>query len=156
MGDPRVVLGLEEAGKVVEDVTRQVSARGVFFSFSTCVWSGRGANEVVGLTTQGLFSSFALGLSGITIRRFIACYVVSLTNPLDTTHNVNLRSGTPYELGWFLRWALGRVVRVVTEEETGTSAKGVVRRVTEAERRGLVDWNEYAMWREKERGGFPD
>ena len=107
-----------------------------------------------GLTTEELFSSRASDLSAITIRRFIACYVVSLTNPLDTIHSVNLRAGTPFELAWFLRWALGRIVRVVTEEESVAGAKGVIRQVKELQQRGLVEWTEYAMWREKERGGF--
>lgn len=34
MGDPRVVLGLEEARRVIDDVARELSARGEVFTFS--------------------------------------------------------------------------------------------------------------------------
>lgn len=111
-----------------------------------------------GLTTSYLFSSAAPDLSASKTKRFIRCYITSLRNPFDTSHAMNLSVGSPHELGWFLRWALSRLVRIIRIEEPVPSkgpgkGKGrVVKTVKEYGRRGMVDMREYVMWREKERG----
>ncbi|KAJ9127313.1 hypothetical protein QFC24_000720 [Naganishia onofrii] len=137
-GGKVVKLGLKDVGEVVRDVARELGERG--------------------LNTPLLFSNQALDLSPSKIRLFIQSYIATLTSHPASTHAVtayrnNLRLCQPYELAWFLRWALGRVVRLVREEHSSPGAdRSRVVDVREREVRGLVDWAEYEIWRGKERG----
>ncbi|KAJ9114225.1 hypothetical protein QFC22_005677 [Naganishia vaughanmartiniae] len=138
-----VKLGLKELGEVVRSVAKELGERG--------------------LDTPFLFSNQALDLSPGKIRAFIQSYIATLTSRPASTQSItayrnNLRLCQPYELAWFLRWALGRVVRLVREEHVSPGAdRSKLVDVREREVRGLVDWAEYEIWRGKERAKhFPE
>jgi hypothetical protein len=154
-----LVLGLEEVQRVLEDVTQQLSERGVFLvsSFAVC------ADPLAGLNTPLLFSSQALDLSASKIRLLINSYISTISQPSQSTafkqYRDSLRLSSPHEAAWFLRWAMSRPVRLVREDkvvESPGKRKGGGKVVTVRERqvRGLVDLREYIVWRGKERGEF--
>lgn len=57
------------------------------------------------------------------------------------------------ELAWVLRWALARVLQVRPVVAPGQAAKG--EHVPLDEKRGIVDFERYLAWRERERGARP-
>lgn len=145
---------------------RVAGGRGISLFLSCCLRTSEAdlslRDSLLGLNTPLLFSNQALDLSPGKIRLFIVSYITTLTSrPASsqaiTAYRNNLRLGQPYELAWFLRWALGRAVRLVREEHISPGAdKSKLVDVREREVRGLVDWVEYEIWRGKERGmSFP-
>ncbi|KAI5449422.1 hypothetical protein NCC49_004706 [Naganishia albida] len=131
-----VVLGPEEVQKVVEDISRELSERG--------------------LVTPLLFSSQSLDLSASKIHNLINAYTSSLTHPSrSTVYRESLCLAAPNEVAWFLRWAMSRVVRLVREDKIAESPSwgkgGKMVTIREREVRGLVDLREYEVWRGTER-----
>src|SRR4051812_32615833 len=65
----------------------------------------------------------------------------------------NMRHAHPHELAWFLRWALGRVVRLQrTEAYAADTVQGARPEVDHARAKGLLEWDDYEQWRGRERG----
>jgi hypothetical protein len=92
-----------------------------------------------GLTTPFLFSSMALGVSASGIRRLIEAYLDWCRAPTGASEarwREEARFAAPSELAMCLRWGLARVVRVYNGQEV----------------RGLLEYRDYADWRDVEAG----
>jgi hypothetical protein len=90
-----VVLGLEQAERLVEVVAEELNTRG--------------------LTTPFIFSSLALNISTSAIKRLIQTFLHTCENPgsrdAERSWLEEARFANPPELGMFLRWGLARLVR---------------------------------------------
>lgn len=101
-----VVLGLDEADRLVRTLTDELGSRG--------------------LTTPFIFSSLALDISAAGVRRLVQAFLrtcVPFPAPdADKKWNEEAKFAGPHELGMCLRWGLARVVRIVG----GNAVRGLV------------------------------
>lgn len=101
-----VILGLEEADKLVKAVADELGTRG--------------------LTTPFIFSNLALDVSATSVRRLITAFLKTCHNSpgrsAETDWRDEVRFAGPHELGMCLRWGLARVVRLVG----GNAVRGLV------------------------------
>lgn len=96
-----------------------------------------------GLTTPFIFSSLALDVSSPAIRRLITAFLKVCENPTAEAQaqwREEARFAAPHELAMGLRWGLARIVRVYGGQEV----------------RGLLDYQEYVLWRDQEAGTYPN
>ncbi|KAI0086822.1 hypothetical protein BDY19DRAFT_986408 [Irpex rosettiformis] len=120
-----VVLGPEEVARLVDVVGSELGTRG--------------------LTTPFIFSSVALDVSANAVKRLITTFLNTcrggrLTEATGRQWREEVQFAGPQELGMFLRWGLGRVVRIVGGQEV----------------RGLLSYGMYLQWAESERAcNFP-
>jgi len=120
-----VVLGLEDAARVVVVISDELATRG-------------------GITTPFIFSTTALDISSPAIKRLIRAFLGTCT----TNHSAHAaaqaelmwrdeaRFAGPHELGMCLRWGLARVLRSMGGQDV----------------RGLVSWDHYIQFRDSEAG----
>lgn len=94
-----------------------------------------GELENRGLQTPLLFSTLALDLTSAATRRLIDSFLRSLVAN-NAVFMEDAKFAGPHELGMLLRWGLGRLMRVVGDQEC----------------RGMLDWETYLRWREDEAG----
>ncbi len=116
-----VVLGPEEVARLVDVVGNELGTRG--------------------LTTPFIFSSLALDVSANAVKRLINVFLNTCrsgrpTEAVERQWRDEVRFAGPQELGMFLRWGLGRVVRIVGGQEV----------------RGLLSYDMYVGWAEHEAG----
>ena len=114
-----VVLGLEEVARLVDVVGDELGSRG--------------------LTTPFIFSTLALDVSPLAVKRLIQTFLKTCTRPsteADRQWRQEARLADPPELGMTLRWGLARAVRWVAGHEV----------------RGLVSYEAYLLWRDAEAG----
>lgn len=123
-----VVLGVEQAARLVIVVSDELGARG-------------------GITTPFIFSTTALDISSTAIKRLIRAFLNTCTNingqaaaEAETKWRDEARFAGPYELGMCLRWGLARVVRFVGGHDV----------------RGLISWDHYLEFRDSETGMLRD
>ncbi|KAI0781673.1 hypothetical protein BC629DRAFT_1289715 [Irpex lacteus] len=114
-----VVLGPEEVARLVDVVGNELGTRG--------------------LTTPFIFSSLALDVSANAVKRLINVFLNTCrsgrpTEAVERQWRDEVRFAGPQELGMFLRWGLGRVVRIVGGQEV----------------RGLLSYDMYVGWAEHE------
>ncbi|EIW77551.1 hypothetical protein CONPUDRAFT_92063 [Coniophora puteana RWD-64-598 SS2] len=92
-----VVLGLEEAARLVDVVAAELGTRG--------------------LTTPFIFSALALDVSAPAVRRLVRSFLETCARPgvadVDMRWREEARFAGPHELGMCLRWGLARMIRVV-------------------------------------------
>jgi hypothetical protein len=78
---------------------------------------------------------------------------IASARPAHVTYAQNLRLASPHELAWFLRWALARVVRLRrTQSSAGETFQEPPADRNPAQDRGLLEWEDYELWRGRERG----
>lgn len=115
-----VVLGLKEVARLVDVVGNELGNRG--------------------LTTPFIFSTLALDVSAVAVKRLIAAFLKTCTphpyGEADRQWREEAKFAGPHELGMCLRWGLARVVRVVGGQEV----------------RGLLSQESYVEWAEAEAG----
>jgi hypothetical protein len=95
-----VILGLEQAARLVEVITNELGSRG--------------------LTTPFIFSALALDVSAPAVNRLIESFLKTCTSPDPSTDRKwrdEARFAGPHELGICLRWGLARVARVFGGQE---------------------------------------
>lgn len=91
-----VILGLEQAARLVDVVGNELGTRG--------------------LTTPFIFSTLALDVSSAAVKRLIQAFLKTCTKPsaeADRQWREEAQFAGPHELGMCLRWGLARVVRIV-------------------------------------------
>jgi hypothetical protein len=118
-----VVLGPEEVARLVDIVGSELGTRG--------------------LTTPFIFSSVALDVSANAVKRLINAFLNTCrgqrpTEVAERQWKEEVQFAGPQELGMFLRWGLGRVVRIVGGQEV----------------RGLLSYEIYTEWAESEAGAY--
>lgn len=115
-----VVLGLKEVARLVDVVGNELGSRG--------------------LTTPFIFSTLALDVSAVAVKRLITAFLKTCTphsyGEADRQWREEARFAGPHELGMCLRWGLARVVRIVGGQEV----------------RGLLSQDSYVEWAEAEAG----
>ncbi|KAI0698013.1 hypothetical protein BC835DRAFT_1269557 [Cytidiella melzeri] len=114
-----IVLGPEEVARLVDVVGNELGTRG--------------------LTTPFIFSSLALDVSANAVKRLINAFLDTCrggrpTEAVERQWREEVQFAGPQELGMFLRWGLGRVVRIVGGQEV----------------RGLLSYEAYVDWAESE------
>lgn len=121
-----VVLGIEEAARLVEVVSEELGTRG-------------------GITTPFIFSTTALDISSSAIKRLIRAFLHTCSaqssqaaEEAEQRWREEARFAGPHELGMCLRWGLARVVRSVGGHDV----------------RGLIAWEHYTEFRDSEAGAF--
>ncbi|KAH9946731.1 hypothetical protein B0H21DRAFT_387570 [Amylocystis lapponica] len=95
-----VILGLEQAARLVDVVGNELGTRG--------------------LTTPFIFSTLALDVSSAAVKRLIQAFLKTCAKPsaeADRQWREEARFAGPNELGMCLRWGLARVVRIVRGQE---------------------------------------
>ncbi|KAF8885202.1 hypothetical protein BD779DRAFT_1534609 [Infundibulicybe gibba] len=115
-----VVLGLEQIFRLVDVLVDELGTRG-------------------GITTPFIFSTTALDVSAIAIKRLIRAFLETCFDPSrESEHRwrEEARFAGPHELGMCLRWGLARAVRSVGGQEV----------------RGLIAWDHYLEFRDSEHG----
>lgn len=121
-----VVLGLEQAERLVEVISEELETRG-------------------GITTPFIFSTTALDISSSSIKRIIRSFL-NTCEPLsghraqeaEAKWREEAQFAGPHELGMCLRWGLARVIRSVGGQDV----------------RGLISWEHYVEFRDSEAGEF--
>ncbi|TFK38371.1 hypothetical protein BDQ12DRAFT_683547 [Crucibulum laeve] len=117
-----VVLGLEQAERLVDVVCEELETRG-------------------GITSPFIFSTTALDISSSAIKRLIRTFLNTCAP--DQSNSVKeaerkwkeeARFAGPHELGMCLRWGLARIIRSVAGQDV----------------RGLVSWEHYVEFRDSE------
>lgn len=121
-----VVLGLEQAARLVDVVSLELQNRG-------------------GLDTPFIFSTLGLDINAGAVKRLIksfigTCFVLvgKEKENAERKWRDEAKFANMHELAMCLRWGLARITRVIDGVEV----------------RGLLNWDHYNQWAEQEQGKF--